>query len=435
MGPLLQIFKLILAAVICPIAFLARSPFLATFRSSFLVTVVAVSSVLIILEIAFLCRQKFRIKFIINCTILLIAASSLTAAISGEIKFHLTKQMVLQAKASQLEELGQHLIVGYRNFEEVKQLVTKKAIGGIFITTRNIKGKTKGEIQAEIETLQSIRLAQGLSPLWISTDWEGGIVSRLSPPLTVLPSLSAEISGDSNTNSQKDKVTRYARIQSRDLSALGINLNFAPVVDLNKGIINPKDKHSQIYKRAIAADKEVVTRVASWYCQNLEPVRCTLKHFPGLGRLETDTHLFEAELTASLAQLKADDWVPFREASKNNRPLIMLGHPKLMAVDRENPVSFSQQVVTGILRNDWQYDGILITDDFCMGAVYRSTAGFETGAVKAINAGVDLILIAFDPDLYYRAMSALLQARQKDNLDEDLLARSKMRLEKFKISW
>ncbi|HEY9605777.1 MAG TPA: glycoside hydrolase family 3 N-terminal domain-containing protein, partial [Allocoleopsis sp.] len=353
-----------------------------------------------------------------------------------EVHFILLKQNILSGNSNELAELGQHFIVGYRNFEEVQKLVEKKAIGGIFITTRNVKDKTQSEIRQEIQALQAIRSQQGLSPLWIATDQEGGVVSRLSPPLPPLPQLSKVIDETKKIEQSKDAVVQYAKTQGRELSELGINLNFAPVVDLNKGIITPKDKFSKIYQRAISKDKEVVAKVALWYCQTLEEsgVNCTIKHFPGLGRVNQDTHIANADLTTSVDELTRDDWVPFREVMSHSQAVTMLGHAKLTAVDSEYPVSFSQQVVSGIIRKAWHYDGVLITDDFSMGAVYSSKYGLSGATVNAINAGVDLILIAYDKDLYYEAMSSLIKADRSHNLDKGILDKSHKRLEQAKKS-
>ncbi|NER97052.1 MAG: glycoside hydrolase family 3 protein, partial [Symploca sp. SIO1B1] len=256
-----------------------------------------------------------------------------------------------------------------------------------------------------------------------------------SPPLTQLPPLATIISEEQPIEQSKAAVIKYARVHGQELSEIGVNLNFAPVVDLNKGVINPQDKFSQIYRRAISTDREVVAKVALWYCQTLEEygVKCTIKHFPGLGRVDTDTHIDHAELDTPLSELVADDWVPFRQVMNNSQAFTMLGHAKLMAVDDQNPVSFSSAVVGDMIRKSWQHDGVLITDDFCMQAVYSSKAGLAAATIEAINAGIDLVLIAFTQDLYYPAMDALLKADQAGILDQVVLDKSYRRLEQAKI--
>ncbi len=299
---------------------------------------------------------------------------------------------------------------------------------GNFHDIRNVQHKTKAAIQSDIAALQAIRRSQGLPPLWIAVDQEGGVVSRLSPPLTNLPPLSSIPKNQSN-------VIRYARVHGHELSEIGVNLNFAPVIDLNKGIKNADDKYSRIYQRAISSDPAVVANVALWYCQTLagSNVHCTVKHFPGLGRVQTDTHVASAELSTPVSELMREDWVPFRNLMTNSHAFVMLGHAKLLAFDNQRPVSFSQPIIAGLIRDTWNYDGVLITDDFCMQAVYSSQDGLQAASVKALNAGVDLLLIAFDSVLYYEAMNGLLQTEKQHTLEEGKLKASDERLKRMSV--
>jgi beta-N-acetylhexosaminidase len=433
---LIKIFKLCAVVVLILIAFYLRTPFLAGLRTELFWVVVVSCLGFFISENIALRKDYYSRRVILSFLTLTLASLSFFKTVVSEAHFILDKQNVLSQSTNKLESLGQHFIIGYRNIEELQDLVSKRAIGGVFITVRNIKDKTKEEIKQEIKTLQDIRAKQGLSPLWIATDQEGGIVSRLSPPLTKLPQLSQIIDQNKKLEQNKDAVIQYARTQGRELSELGVNLNFAPVVDLNKGIITSEDKFSKIYQRAISRDKDVVAKVALWYCQTLEEygVSCTIKHFPGLGRVNKDTHIAHADLTTSVGELTRDDWVPFREVMSRSQAFTMLGHAKLTAVDDNYPVSFSKQVVTGIIRNAWQHEGILITDDFSMGAVYSSPYGLSAATVNAINAGVDLILISYDKDLYYEAMSSLLKAERSRALDLKNLDKSHKRIEQVKKS-
>ncbi len=430
----MKLLKLCLAVVLLLLAFYFRTPLLASLRVWVLGFILVSSVGLMSSEILILRNNSILRKSLVIFLILTLTSFSLSAAVAFELKFNLTKHTILNQTPNQLETLGQHFIIGYRNLDEVKKLIRKRAIGGVFITRRNINNKTKEQIKQEIQSLQNLRYSQGLSPLWIATDQEGGIVSRMSPPLTQLPQLSTLVAGEERIEQKRDEIIQYATIHGKELSEMGVNLNFAPVVDLNKGIINPKDKYSKIYLRSISADKNIVTKVALWYCQTLEKygVECTIKHFPGLGRVDTDTHLDHAELKSSVEELSQDDWIPFRELMSKSGAFTMLGHAKLTAVDADHPVSFSKQVVTEIIRNDWQHDGILITDDFSMQAVYGTKDGIENATVKAINAGVDLILISYDTDLYYEAMAAVLNAQKLDKLDPSMLSKSQKRLDQTK---
>jgi beta-N-acetylhexosaminidase len=267
-------------------------------------------------------------------------------------------------------------------------------------------------------------------PLWIATDQEGGVVSRLSPPLTHLPALSEIVERCTDAVQREQAVRQFATTQGRELAELGVNLNFAPVVDLNHQVVNPNDRYTRIFQRAISSDPAVVAQVATWYCAALEEagVRCTLKHFPGLGRVFEDTHLDHANLTTSVTELTNTDWVPFRALMSQSGAFTMLGHVRLSAINSERPVSMSPQVIAGTLRGEWKHDGVLITDNFSMLAVYRSNAGMDNGSIEALNAGVDLILISWDSDQYYRVMYALLKADEQGRLNREVLQRSDQRL-------
>ena len=422
--------------LILPLTFLAiklRTPLLASVRADLIGWVpVGLSSLLGLNLWRFWHRQPTAHQLRRSMHLLLIGLCSigLALALTLEGQYHLAKRIVLTGDRAQLERLGQHLVVGYRDFAEIQMLVEKGAVGGVFITRHNLDGQTVEQLQQQIAILQGLRRKQKLPPLWIATDQEGGIVSRLSPPLTHLPPLAEVVIQAATPTAQHQEVLQYGETHGRELAALGINLNFAPVVDLNKGVVTPGDRFSVIYRRAISDDHTVVARVAQDYCAALlrHGVRCTLKHFPGLGRLEGDTHLTSAYLDTPIAELAQDDWLPFRQAMQTPGTVTMLGHAILTAVDDQHPVSFSEPVIQGILRQQWQYEGLLITDDFSMRAVSGSREGVTEATIKSLNAGVDLVLVSYDPDLYYPIMAALMRAEQRDRLSQKRLASSRDRL-------
>jgi len=254
----------------------------------------------------------------------------------------------------------------------------------------------------------------------------------LSPPLERMPPLSEIVARHPASAERRAAVRDYAAAQARGLADLGINVNLAPVVDLDHGIVNPGDRLSRISTRAISADPQIVADVAEDYCAQLSEhrVRCTLKHFPGLGRVVADTHLESADLALPPGELASTDWLPFRSLMRRHDIIVMLSHARLTAVDAARPVSFSQPVVRGLLRTDWGYDGLLMTDDFSMGAVTYSPEGIGGGSVEALNAGVDLILVSYDPDQFYLVMYALIVAGRAGVLHDDALGQSDQRLAK-----
>lgn len=437
-----RLLRLFLAFTVFFLSFYFRRPAWSDWGNFLFWLIIIISTFLILTEI-WVFHKIFRGKGRrLSVIILALAWVGLSTATASQVKFLLTKKAVIENLTAETTtpqqtpkfiNLGQHFVIGYKDFTELKLLVEKQGVAGVFITRVNVRGKTKEQLKQEIQTLQEIRKTQGLPPLLIATDQEGGIVSRLSPPLSKLPSLGRIIDDEKNIDEQKQKVIEYATKQAQELAEIGVNLNFAPVVDLNKGVKIINDKYSKISRRAISENKEIVAKVALWYCQTLEQynVKCTIKHFPGLGRVKTDTHIAEAELNASVEELMNDDWVPFWQVMKNTQAFTMIGHAKLMAVDPENAASFSQKVVTEIIRQNWQHDGILITDDFGMEAVYGSKDGLANASVKSINAGVDLILLSYDKDLYYDAMYALMTAVKEGKLDTQALGKSGERIDRL----
>jgi beta-N-acetylhexosaminidase len=379
-------------------------------------------------------RWNQHLRKIEKILFLVLLSGVMMMILGKEAIFRFKKYTVLHADLSQLQRLGRHFLVGYTYVEDIVPLVAKGAIGGLFLTRRNVQNLSAEQIHQTIALFQQLRAAAHLPPLLIATDQEGGIVSRLSPPLPYLPALSSVVDRYASSPAAiAAMVEEYGEIQGKDLKDLGINVNFSPVVDLKlQTEPNPLDFHSYIRQRAISADAAVVTQVALTYSQSLEHfgVIPTVKHFPGLGRVAQDTHHFQAELDMGIQELQDRDWLPFRDVITRTHAFMMLGHVKLLAVDPKNPVSYSSKVVQGIIRDQWQHNGVLITDDFTMDPIYYSKQGIGQATVTALNAGVDLVLIAYDGDQYYEAMYAVIQADKNQQVNNSTLRKSEQRLER-----
>jgi len=362
----------------------------------------------------------------------IVAALALICVTVTEARFHWMRHWVLNAGPERLAAAGRHFIVGYRDAAFAESLASRGAVGGFFVTRHNVEGKAAAEIRREIDRLRQLAAGGASGHLWMASDQEGGGVSRLSPPLPRQPALSAVLSGHENAPRRDEAVQAYARAQGCGLAALGVDLNLAPVVDLNHQLVNPDDRFTRIFERAIGSDPYLVASTGRTYCRGLAAtgVRCTLKHFPGIGRVYNDTHVEGAALAAPADLLAHTDWLPFRAImAETPRPFVMLSHVRLTELDRQYPVSYSRRVVNGLLREQWGFDGVLITDDFAMRSVYDSGEGVGGAAVAALNAGVDLILISYDPDQYFPAMYAVLKADLAGKLDQAALSKSDARLD------
>lgn len=357
----------------------------------------------------------------------------ITTAIAASLLFSLQynnyKNLVLNGDIEVTHLLGRHFVVGYRNIDELRPLIENGLITGVFVTKRNAEGKTFEQMREEIDELQRIRSKIGFAKLIIATDQEGGIVSRMSPPLVHRPSLGELAAKSLSRPVLLEQVKAYGREQGKELSDLGVTVNLSPVVDLQSATeTSVLDFHSFIKQRAISSSPTLTTEVAQAYVQGLESQRVngTLKHFPGLGGVATDTHHFSATLKTSEEQLASRDWLPFRQTARNSKALIMLGHVILSAIDQENPVSCSKTVIQKIIRGSWQHEGVLITDDLTMAAAFNR--GLCAVTVKALNAGVDLLLVSYDYERFYQAMHCAIAAYERGELSDDELTRSDRRL-------
>jgi beta-N-acetylhexosaminidase len=374
------------------------------------------------------------------------------AAWGSEARFQSTRQRVLATPAAELREPGRHLIVGYHKPEHIRELLRRRAIGGVFVTAQNAADKSRAELAGEIAGFQELQASLGGSRLWIATDQEGGPVSRLSPPLPLRPALSALISpaaGDVSRPGRLDRhslarIRSHARQQAGDLAAVGVNVNFGPVADLRfsrdekgQGHISWFDLFSRIESRAIHRDPHIVAEVAFEYSRALAAggVVATLKHFPGLGRVSADTHWFAANVPASVPTLMQSDWLVYQGAIARLRPAeapwIMLAHVKLPDIDARWPASTSRAVVSEIARETLGLSGLLVTDDLNMRPTYGGPGGIGGSAVRALNAGVDLLLVSYDGQNAYPVLDAILRARRRGDLDAGILAASAERLRRY----
>jgi beta-N-acetylhexosaminidase len=351
---------------------------------------------------------------------------SLLAAMDS---FEITKRSVLQTEPGLAERLGRHFVVGYSSFDEVAQLAEKGLIAGVYVSRGNVAQRKPPVIKAEIAALQERRRRAGLPPLIIAADQEGGVVSHLSPPLTPLPPLStlAELSPDARAK----KAEEFGRAHGRELASLGITLDFAPVLDLKpKDTRRRLDINTMTAERAISENPTVVSEVALAYVRGLESagVGATVKHFPGLARVRGDTHIVSAELDTPIEELDVSDWLPFKDLLAGTRAQLMVGHVSLNAVDRGRPASHSKAVIDGILRKKWNYQGVVITDDLVMGAVFGRN--ICTVVVEALNGGADLLLVAYDASQFYRIFACASEAAAQNRLDLEALRNSDARLER-----
>ena len=211
------------------------------------------------------------------------------------------------------------------------------------------------------------------------------------------------------------------------LSEYGINLDFAPVGD-----VLTNEKNQVIGSRSFGRDPQLVAKMVDAECNGLlkHGVLPCIKHFPGHGATEGDTHLGFAITKRTLGQLRKSELVPFQMAAKEQRPFIMVSHISVPSItDSDIPSSLSYKMITTILRGELGYQGIIITDAMNMGAIQKNYKP-ETAAVEAVKAGVDIILM---PQDFKKAYQAVLEAVKQGEISEERIDESVRRILEIKF--
>ncbi|HEY4385945.1 MAG TPA: glycoside hydrolase family 3 N-terminal domain-containing protein, partial [Ktedonobacteraceae bacterium] len=288
------------------------------------------------------------------------------------------------------QKLGQMMIVQFLGDQYSLQLSTmikQYTVGTILIFQANRNIQTRTQLK---ELIQQMQANSKPIPLAIAIDQEGGAVDRLVDLDGARPS-EASIG---MTNSPAS--ARAAGLQdAQDLAAYGINLNLAPVVDVTR-VYN-----AQLATRTYGSDPELVTRMAGAYLQGLQQsgkVVGTLKHFPGLGDVAVDPHVGVPVMYASKSQLEQIDWAPYRALIRQNLVhAVMVTHEIVNAVDPSIPSTLSSKVVTGILRNELGFQGVIMTDSLSMSGVTSYASEYQAAA-DAIAAGADIVMGAATPE-------------------------------------
>ncbi|SAM03199.1 hypothetical protein [Absidia glauca] len=328
------------------------------------------------------------------------------------------------------QKIGQLLMCGFHGLEptaEIIHLIEHYHLGSVILFSRNID--TPGQVKALTRRLQQVAKAAGHTrPLFIAVDQENGVVRRLGQSGTYLPGNMALGAMDDD-----GAAAAVATATAHELRALGIQWNLAPVMDVNNNALNPV-----IGVRSYGQDPNQVARLgmAQVKAYQAAKVATSVKHFPGHGDTATDSHLGVPVIDKTIEQLEAVELVPFRQAVAHGADSIMVGHMVVPQLSKQS-ASLARPVAHGLLREKMQYDGVVITDCLEMDAI-KDTVGCGVGAVMALAAGNDVVMISHTAEFQLDAFAKIHEALDNNSLDSEALDRSLARVAALKdkyLSW
>jgi beta-N-acetylhexosaminidase len=301
---------------------------------------------------------------------------------------------------------------------QTEKLIAEQGIGGLILFERNYENPK--QLKSLIEDLQSLA-SQNFPPLFISVDQEGGRVARLKEPFTQFPPMCCL--GKANSD---DLAYRFGIAMGKEMKAVGINMNYAPVLDVHSNLENPI-----IGKRAISSNPEIVARLGCKIIQGFKdagtfPVG---KHFPGHGDTSQDSHLTLPRVERSKESLEKMELIPFAQAFQEGLDVIMTAHVVYPAWDENSAATFSKYILNDMLRKKMNFQGLVISDDLEMQAVTQTP---EELPALAINAGVDLFLICHDIDKVTRLQDAMIDEIETGKIPHETIDNSFDRIIKYK---
>lgn len=281
--------------------------------------------------------------------------------------------------------VGEHFILGLRPTTTLddadRALLSELRPAGVILYKSNFRHDLpyEGWLEALDRLLRDVRAAIGREKLFVGIDHEGGRVCRTPKPITRF----------AYARHWAERASDVGRAMGVELASLGVNLSFAPVLDVHSNPKNPV-----IGERAFATDPEAVTRAALAFADALGEagVLACGKHFPGHGDTSQDSHYALPVVDRDLDGLRARELVPFAAAAKAKMPMIMTAHVMFPPVDREVPATLSRRFVHGILREELGFGGVVVSDDIGMNAVSKIFDD-PRAAAKLLASGTDLLMV------------------------------------------
>ena len=355
------------------------------------------------------------------------------SALAGEVEY----KPLPPAKDASIELMaGQMIILGFRgdNAEAnpILNQIQKLQLGGVILFDRDMNpliGTRNVTSKPQLKKLVSSLHKHSEYPLFVGVDQEGGKVARLKEKKGFLPLPSAREMGKLSP----EKTFLLAEKLGEELAYLGINIDFAPVVDVE---VNPENPAIAKLDRSFSANAQIVTAHARAFLQGLDKnhVLGCIKHFPGHASSLTDTHNGIADITTSWQ--KDVELLPYQELiSENKIDMVMIGHLVNKNLDEKYPASLSKTTITELLRNDLGFKGVVITDDLQMGAIVDHY-NLDQVVELALNAGVDILLygnnVSYDDKIGNKVKDTILKLVASGKISRQRLEESYTRIRNLK---
>ena len=332
-------------------------------------------------------------------------------------------EMSLEDKVAGLFVITPEALTGQGNVTKAgdgtKAALEQYPVGGIIYFKQNITG------EEQVREMLANTVSFSKYPLFLAIDEEGGDVARVQAGLGLEKSMTAQDMGFADDPSlvydTYNKIGTY-------LADYGFNVDFAPVADV---LTNPDN--TAIGKRSFSDNAEVAARLVPEAVKGLQSVGITscLKHWPGQGEVDADTHEGIAATEKTRADMEECEFLPFKAGVEAGAQMIMVGHFSAPEITGDNtPCSLSKDVITGILREDWEYDGVIITDAMNMGAI-SEYYGSDEAAIKALKAGCDMVLM---PEDFTVAIEGVVEAVKDGTIDEQRINDSLKRVYRIKYA-
>lgn len=336
--------------------------------------------------------------------------------------------MTLEEKAAQMFMITPEALTGTGQVLEAgdvtREAIDKYPVGGLIYFTQNLQDP--GQVRSMTGNVQKFAEERIGLPMLLSVDEEGGTVTRFGGNPSFDYDSSADMAGIGASGDPQQAYALGEKI-GKFLSSLGFNMDNAPDADV---LTNPAN--TVVKDRSFGSDCDTVSEMALAELEGLEDqgVKGLLKHFPGHGATTADTHEGYAYTDATLEEMKSNELVPFADGIEAGVDIIMVGHISCPQVTgNEEPASLSEKMITGVLREDMGFDGVVITDAMNMGAIAENYSPAEA-AVKAVLAGVDMILM---PEDFQQAYTGVLNAVKSGKITQERIDASVIRIIGLKL--